>query len=121
MAQSVVLLAKDPRLAQSLVGGLRSHFRAVLVTQTNDEMRDKVARSCPEAVVLDIEGSRLAEVADLRRDFPSLPIVCTHRIPDEELWMAALEAGASDVCPAGDVNNVLTSVLRNMALARAAA
>ncbi len=121
MAQSVVLLAKDSTMAQSLVGGLRPHFHAVLVTQSSDELHDKVAKNRPEAVVLDIEGSRLAEVAKLRRQFPSLPIVCTHRIPDEELWMAALEAGASDVCPAGDINDVLTSVLRNMALARAAA
>ena len=117
MAQSVVLLAKDPNVAQSLVGGLRPHFNAVLVTHSSDELRDNLAKSKPEAVVFDIESSRLAEVADLRREFPSLPIVCTHRIPDEDLWMAALEAGASDVCPAGDVNDVTTSVLRNIARA----
>ena len=120
MAQSVVLLAKDPMNAQSLVGGLRSHFHAVLVTRSSDELRDNLAKNKPEAVVFDIEASRLAEVSDLRREFPSLPIVCTHRIPDEELWMAALEAGASDVCPAGDVNDILSSVLRNMELVRAA-
>lgn len=120
MLQSVVLYAKDPAVAQSLVGGLRSHFQAVLVTGSRDELRAKVAMNQPQAVVLDIESSRLTEVANLHRDFPSLPIVCTHRIPDEELWMAALEAGASDVCPEDDVNDVLTSVLRNMALANAA-
>jgi len=57
----------------------------------------------------------------LHRDFPELPIVCTHRIPDEEMWMAALEAGASDVCPADDVHNVLTSILRSTAVSRSAA
>jgi len=118
MAQSVVLFAKDPNVAQSLVGGLSSHFHAVLVTRSRDELRDQVASNQPEAVVLDIESSRLTDVASLHRDFPSLPIVCTHRIPDEELWMAALEAGASDVCAEDDVNTVLTSVLRSMALAR---
>lgn len=121
MAQSVVLLAKDPKVAQLIAGGLQSHFHAVVVTHSGDELREKVEKNRPEAVVFDIESSRLAEVANLHRDFPSLPIVCTHRIPDEELWMAALEAGASDVCPANDVNDVLTSVLRNMALARIAA
>jgi DNA-binding response OmpR family regulator len=121
MAQSVVLLAKDPKVAQLIAGGLQSHFHAVVVTRSGDELREKVEKNRPEAVVFDIEYSRLAEVATLHRDFPSLPIVCTHRIPDEELWMAALEAGASDVCPASDVNDVLTSVLRNMALARTAA
>jgi DNA-binding NarL/FixJ family response regulator len=121
MTQSVVLFAKDPNVAQSLVGGLRSHFHAVLVTGSRDDLHAKVAQSQPEAVVVGIESSRMADVANLHRDFPSLPIVCTHRIPDEELWMAALEAGASDVCPEDDVNDVLSSVLRNMALARNAA
>jgi hypothetical protein len=37
------------------------------------------------------------------------------------MWMAALAAGASDVCPADDVGNVLTSVLRSMAHSRSAA
>ena len=59
-----------------------------------------------------MEHWRLTDVESLHRDFPTLPIVCTHRVPDEEMWMAALEAGASDVCPADDVANVLTSVLR---------
>jgi len=121
MPQSVVLLAKDPHVAQSLLGGLRSHFHAVLVTGSCEELHDRVERDQPEAVVFDIESSRLSDVAALHRDFPSLPIVCTHRIPDEDIWMAALDAGASDVCPASDVQDVLTSVLRNMALARSAA
>jgi DNA-binding NarL/FixJ family response regulator len=75
----------------------------------------------PEAVVLNIEASHLADVVKLHQDFPEIPIVCTHRIPDEEMWMAALDAGASDVCPADDVGNVLTSVLRSTAMSRAAA
>jgi chemotaxis response regulator CheB len=75
----------------------------------------------PEAVVLDIESARLADVESLHRDFPALPIVCTHRIPDEQMWMAALEAGAVDICPVDDVNNVLTSVLRSLAISHGAA
>jgi hypothetical protein len=47
--------------------------------------------------------------------------VCTYRLPDEELWIAALEAGASDVCPADDVQNVLSSALRSVAIAKSAA
>jgi len=84
-------------------------------------MRDNVVRNSPEAVVLNIEYWRLTDVESLHRDFPALPIVCTHRIPDEEMWMAALKAGASDVCPTGDVENVLTSVLRSTGVSRSAA
>jgi DNA-binding NarL/FixJ family response regulator len=62
----------------------------------------------------------LTDVRNLHDDFPSLPIVCTHRVPDEELWIAAMEAGASDVCQADDVAKVLTSALRNVAMAKSA-
>ena len=121
MAQSVVVLERDPKLAQHLAWGLRPHFKAVHIIASRDELREQVSRDHPDALVLDIEYGRLADVANLHHDFPKLSIVCTHRVPDEELWMAALEAGASDVCPADDLNNVLTSVLRNVQLARAAA
>lgn len=120
MTHSVVLLEKDPGVARSIAGGLRSHF-SVHVTGSHEELRARVERNHPEAVVLNIEFWRLTDVESLHRDFPKLPIVCTHRIPDEEMWMAALEAGASDVCPADDVGNVLTSVLRSTALSRSAA
>jgi DNA-binding NarL/FixJ family response regulator len=120
MAQSVVVLERDPGVARSLAGGLRPHF-SVHITGSREELHDTVARNRPEAVVLNIEYWRLTDVESLHQDFPHLPIVCTHRVPDEEMWMAALEAGASDVCPSDDVGNVLTSVLRSTALSRTAA
>lgn len=120
MAQTVVLLEKDPKIARSLAGGLGPHF-SVHVTRSREELREKVARSNPRAVVLNIELSRLADVESLHEEFPHLPIVCTHRIPDEEMWTAALAAGAADVCPNDDVANVLTSVLRSTGVSRSAA
>ena len=121
MAQSVIVLGGDPKVVQSLAGGLQTHFHSVHLTRSHDELRKQVAQNQPQAVIVDIESWRLTDVASLHRDFPALPIVCTHRIPDEEIWMAALDAGAVDVCPADDVNNVLTSVLRSTALSRIAA
>jgi DNA-binding response OmpR family regulator len=121
MGFSVVVLESNPRLAQSLAGELSSHFNSVHLTRSGDELRERIVRNRPEAVILDMESSRLTDVRNLHRDFPTLPIVCTHRVPDEELWIAALEAGASDVCPADDVPNVLSSVLRNVAMAQHAA
>ncbi|MFZ0310647.1 MAG: hypothetical protein WCA76_04905 [Candidatus Sulfotelmatobacter sp.] len=121
MGFSVVVLESDPRVAQSLAGGLSSHFHSVHLTRSGDELRERVAKHRPAVVVLDMEYSRLTDVRNLHNDFPTLPIVCTHRIPDEKLWTAALEAGASDVCPADDVKNVLTSVLRSVAVAKSSA
>lgn len=121
MGFSVVVLESDPKVAQSLAGRLSSHFYSVHLTRSREELRERVAKNRPQAVILDMEDSPLADVRSLRRDFPTLPIVCTHRVPDEELWVAALEAGASDVCPADDVQNVLTAVLRSVASAQHAA
>lgn len=120
MGFRAVVLQSDPKLAQSLAGGLSSHFNSVLLTRSRDELRERVAGSQPEVVILDMEHSRLADVRNLHHDFPLVPIVCTYRVPDDEIWIAALEAGASDVCPAGDVQNVLDSALRSMAMARSA-
>jgi DNA-binding response OmpR family regulator len=120
MSQNIVVFEKDPKVARYLALGLRPHFSVQLI-QSREELRERLSGKHPEVVVLDIEDCRLTEIANLHRDFPALPIVCTHRIPDEEMWMAALEAGASDVCPADDVGAVLTSVLRSMALAHGTA
>ena len=120
MAQSVIVLEKDPRVARYLAGQLRPHF-SVHVTCSQEELRESLARIQPRAVVLNIEYWRLTDVESLHRDFPQLPIVCTHRVPDEDMWMAALAAGATDVCPADDAGKVLTSVLRSTGLARSAA
>jgi DNA-binding response OmpR family regulator len=120
MGQSVVVLEKDPRVGRSLAGGLRPHFSVQLIN-SREELRDQLARNRPEAIVLNIEQWLLTDVEHLHHDFPKLPIVCTHRIPDEEMWMAALEAGASDICPTDDVAGVLTSVLRSMAMSQSAA
>jgi DNA-binding NarL/FixJ family response regulator len=121
MGLSVVVLESDSRLAESLAGGLSSYFNSIHLTRSGDELRERVAGNRPEVVILDIENSRLTDVRNLHHDFPSLPIVCTHRIPDEQLWIAAMEAGASDVCPADDVQNVLTSVLRSVAVRKSEA
>jgi DNA-binding NtrC family response regulator len=120
MAHSVVILEKDPGVARSLIGGLGPHF-SVHLTDSHEAMRENVTRTHPEAVVLNIEHWRLADVESLHHDFPQLPIVCTHRVPDEEMWMAALSAGACDVCPADDLNNLLSSILRSTAVSRSAA
>jgi DNA-binding response OmpR family regulator len=117
MGFNVVVVESDSRVTKSL----SSHFHSVHLTRSGEELRERVAKNRPQAVIVDLEYSRLTDVHSLRVDFPSLPIVCTHRIPDEELWVAALEAGASDVCHTDDVQTVLTSVLRKAVAPKTAA
>jgi DNA-binding NtrC family response regulator len=121
MGLSAVVFEGDSQVAQSLAGSLSSHFHSVQMARSGAELRERVAKNRPAVVIFDIEHSRLTDVRSLHDDFPSLPIVCTHRVPDEELWIAAMDAGASDVCAADDVQNVLTSVLRNIGIAQSTA
>jgi len=118
---SVTVLQHDTDVARSLDRMLRNHFHFVRMSTSQDELRKAVATDPPSAVILDIELAHLDDVENLHRDFPMLPIVCTHRLPDEEIWTAALNAGASDVCPTYDMQSVVTSVLRNVAGTRDAA
>lgn len=120
MGFNVVVVERDPGVARSLADGLSSQFHSIHLARSGAELRERIAKNRPAAVILDMEYSRLTDVQNLREDFPSLPIVCTHRIPDEKLWIAALEAGASGVCRAADVQNVLISVLRSVAVAKVA-
>jgi DNA-binding NarL/FixJ family response regulator len=121
MGLSVIVLENNATVASHLAGGLASHFHSVQFTDSKNELRERVAKNRPAVVILDMECSRLADVQTLHNDFPSLPIVCTHRVPDEELWLAALEAGASDVCASDDVQDVLFSALRSVAVSTGAA
>jgi DNA-binding response OmpR family regulator len=120
MGFNVVVLESDFRIAQSLAAKLSTHFHPVHVTDSNDGLRACVARQRPEAIVLNLEQFHLSAVRDLHQDFPWLTIVCTHRLPDEKLWITALEAGASDVCRSEDLQDILSSVLRSLAMTQAA-
>jgi|SRR5579863_2341164 len=121
MSLSVVVLQRDPNVAQFLAGGLRPHFRSVHTASSWVDLRERLAQTRPEVAIVDVEASRFADVESLHRDSPEMLIVCTHRIPDEEMWMAALEVGAADVCPALDVEAIIASILRNAALAQSTA
>jgi DNA-binding NarL/FixJ family response regulator len=117
-ALSVVLLQSDSRIAQSLVKSLCGSFHSVHTVRSLGELRISIAKHRAKVVVLDIETASIAEVERLSRDFPGISIVCTHRLADEEMWTAALGAGAADICPSSDAQAVLTSALRNVAPAR---
>jgi len=111
---SVVVLQPDATLAQVLSSLLSPHFDSVSVARTQKELREAISRRRARVAVVDLESSALDDVRGLRCDFPSLSIVCTHRLPDDEMWTRMLEAGASDVCPTYDPPSLVRSVLRTL-------
>jgi DNA-binding NtrC family response regulator len=111
---TVVLLEGDARVAESLVFALSQNFSSVQRVQSVGEVRNRIAKNRAEVVVLDIEAAPLSEVEHLSHDFPAARIVCTHRLADETLWAAALQAGASDVCPANDITGIVRAAQGNV-------
>ncbi len=112
-ALNIILAEHDPAVAQLLCRTLDDHFRSVRVAHSLDELRQAIPRQRADAVIADLETVALNEVASLSREF-RLPVVCTHRIPDESLWTAALEAGALDVCANSDANTIIDALERNL-------
>jgi DNA-binding NtrC family response regulator len=111
---SVVLYQNDARTAQLLAHCLSQHFQSVHLARSHEELGPAIARNRAEVLVLDMEKSYWGEVERLHKEFPSLAIVCTHRLADEELWTEALNQGASDICePRQD--QVVRSVMRERA------
>jgi DNA-binding NtrC family response regulator len=113
---SIVVFQSDLRHSQALAGTLSLHYHSVHVARSPDELRTAIARHRAEVAVVDVEASCLAEVTRLHREFPGVSIVCTHRVADEEMWTAALNAGASDMCPACDTQGIVQSAERNALL-----
>jgi DNA-binding NtrC family response regulator len=111
---SVVLFQHDARTAQVLATSLSQQALSVHLARNREELSPAIARNRAEVLVLDMETSPASEVERLHHEFPSLSIVCTHRLADEELWAVALSHGASDFCePRKD--EVVRSVMREKA------
>jgi len=118
---NVVLLQGDSRIAQSLVSALSQSFHAVDQVHSLGELRARIASDRSRIVIVDTETVPFIEVERLSREFPNSPIVCTHRLPDEELWAAALSAGARDMCSASDTRSIVRSALQSTIFTQSAA
>jgi DNA-binding NtrC family response regulator len=108
---SLVIYHDDPRTARSLEVGLSQHFCRVTLVTDYKEIRSAIGRHRADVLVLDLEIPRMNEVERLHQEFPSLSIVATHRLADEDLWTTAMSQGAADVCePSRD--QIVRSVMR---------
>jgi DNA-binding NarL/FixJ family response regulator len=115
---NVVLLQSDSRITQSLIACLCNSFSSVREVRSLDDLRTSVARYRAGVAIVDMEMASVSDVERLSHDFPEVCIVCTHRLADEEMWTAALNAGAVDVCLSYDTRGILTAALRNASLTR---
>jgi DNA-binding response OmpR family regulator len=106
---TVVIAQSDSAVARELAENLHAHFPRVAVAQTTKELRTLLMRHEARLAVLDLEMVGLQDVHNLSALFGDLVIVCTHRTPDEQMWMAALDAGAVEFCHPLDLRSILQS------------
>lgn len=113
MAQltNIVVIQHDPQSAHVLAASLNRHFPSVRLAGSLAELKHAIPRYRAEAIVVDLEMVPLAEVQRLAHEF-RVAVICTHRVPDEEMWAAALQAGAVDCCPNDDLPSILFAVNR---------
>src|SRR5579864_3820015 len=118
---NVVLLQSDSRVAQSLASALANTFSSVRRVQSLVELRSSIAKHRAGIAILDMETASMSDVEHLSREFPKACIVCTHRLADEDMWTAAVNAGAADVCPPSDTGCIVRTALRNFSMTQSAA
>ncbi len=118
---SVLVWQEDSRIARALASGLASHFHSVHVAESLGDVRAMIAKHRAEVLIVDMEGAHLQIVEQLHREYPSICIVCTHRVADEQMWAAALDAGASDYCQSTDTEGILLAAIRNAPPSQSAA
>ncbi len=110
-ALNIIIAQHDPTAAGFLTASLDRHFRSVRLARSRDELRSAIPKVRPDAVIVDLETVTLADVQQLTSEF-QVPVVCTHRLPDESLWTAALGAGAVDICQNSDAAGIVTALRR---------
>ena len=116
---NVIIATTDSQAASRLAESLNRHFRSIAVARSIDEVRHAIPKHRAQLAIVDLEAVNLEDVAKLCNDFGQTQVVCTHRIPDEEMWAEALTAGAIDCCQNADITGILDAVRRNVLQARA--
>ena len=117
---TVVIAQGDPQAAEQLAACLNQHFRAVHFAASAEEVKHSIPKNRADLAIVDLELLGFTEVEELRREFAHTSVICTHRVPDDEMWARALDAGAVDCCHSTDVRSIVLAATRNYAVAHAA-
>jgi hypothetical protein len=118
---NVVILEGDAGVAQNLQSSLQNHFNFIYLARNLGEAKAAVPRYRAQVMVLDLELVPRSEVEWLRREFPGLCLVCTHRLANEEMWTEMVGAGASDLCFSADCRGIVSAALRSTQAGRSIA
>jgi DNA-binding NtrC family response regulator len=120
LSLSLLVVGNKSRGLAELTSALGREFDNVRAAFSFEQAGATVREAVPDAVIVDLETLRWSELRLLTREL-ALPVICTHRVPDEEMWTAALDAGALDVCPDSDTAEIVSAIRRHILARRSAA
>src|SRR5258708_30121969 len=118
---NAIVVQSDSSSANALAAALHNHCRSVYLAHSPQEVRDAVPKHRANIVIADLELMRLPEIQRLHNEFGNVSIVCTHRVPDEEMWAESLQAGAVGCCYSSDVPAIMNAALQDQHLAQSKA
>ena len=105
---SILIAQADGKVGDLLAANLRTHFREIRIVCSLHELREELSRKGePYALVVDLELVNFQELHELCGWYLNTEVICTHRLADEEMWVAALDAGAADCCATNDIVGIL--------------
>ena len=107
---NLVVLQSDADIERLLVAALTDHAKQVHATRCMAQLRHEVTQTRARIVVLDMEAVSIAEIEEFVRDFPFVTLVCNHRLADDDVWKAAMNAGAEDCYASRDTRGILNAV-----------
>jgi response regulator of citrate/malate metabolism len=103
----VIVAQSDCVVAEHLAAKLHPYFKSVSVARNVDEIKHIIHRQGADVVVIDLCLAGIRDVRHLTEEFHGIGFICTHRVPDEEMWRETLEAGAVDCCANDDVLEIV--------------
>jgi DNA-binding NarL/FixJ family response regulator len=110
---NVVVLQSNAEVAENLQSSLQSYFNFIHLARNLGEVKAAIPKYRAQVVILDLELVPRSEVEWMRREFPGICLVCTHRLADEEMWTEMVGAGASDLCFSADSQAIVSAALRS--------
>jgi response regulator of citrate/malate metabolism len=117
----VIVAQSDCVVAEHLATQLHSYFRNISVARDLEEVRHIIYRHGAGVVILDLDLAGYGELRALTSEFRTVGFVCTHRLPDEEMWREVLSAGGIDCCPNDDIHQIVRASRRLRSAFHAAA
>jgi hypothetical protein len=72
-----------------------------------NELRGVSPNEEPYAIIVDLALVDSQQLHEICLRFRNTAVICTHRLADEQMWLAALAAGAADCCAPNDIAGIL--------------